>query len=645
MHVQELVEKLNNYTKLYDEGRPAISDKEWDNLYFKLKEEEEKTGVVLSNSPTIQIDYQVVNGLQKVEHNHPMLSLDKTKDIADIMNFAGKHDLMSMAKIDGLTCSIRYLNGKLISAETRGNGLVGEDITHNIIHVDKVPLTIPTKEEVIVDGEIICDYKTFEQFSNEYANPRNFAAGSIRLLDSKECKKRHLSFIAWDCIKGLDECNSLSKKFFEMSQQWGFYPAPWVKLPAELVNKDRVKHLIDILKYWSQDEFIPIDGIVFKYDNCEYYQSLGATGHHFRGGLAYKFYDDLYDTTLIDIEWTMGRTGELTPVARFKPIEIDSTIVERASLHNVSVMKDILGPKPFEGMDIKIYKANQIIPQVYKDDYENSDDLYLTPPDHCPICNGRTEIRKNGDIETLICTNEQCDGKLINQLDHFVGKKGLDVKGLSAATLEKLIDWGWIGNKIEIFSLKNFEQEWKSKPGFGEKSVDNILNAIEESKNCELHQFISSLGIPLIGSTYAKDICKHEFDWHNIREDIDGGFDFTEWDGFGYEMDKALHEYNYSEADEIAKILNLTNNLFNQRTDVHIDIKVCITGSLNHYKNRAELTAAIESIGGKVVSSVSKNTDILINNDIKSSSSKNQTAKKLNIPIFTEEDFINKYLT
>lgn len=318
--MRELIDKLNYYTKLYDEGNSTISDKEWDDMYFQLQELEEKTGVILSNSPTVKVDYQVVNNLKKVEHNHPMLSLDKTKNENEVNDFLSNHDGIAMAKMDGLTCSLWYKDGNLVSAETRGNGQVGEDVTHNIIFCKGIPLTIPMKEEVVIDGEVICTYNDFEQFSDQYANPRNFASGSIRLLDPAECAKRNLTFIAWDCIKGLDNKEKLSDKLFILDS-WGFLFVPYVVISKTV----SIHHAIMLLQKWAKDEGYPIDGIVFKYDNCDYYQSLGYTGHHFRGGLAFKFYDEEYESELLDIEWSMGKTGQITPIAIFKTLEIDGT--------------------------------------------------------------------------------------------------------------------------------------------------------------------------------------------------------------------------------------------------------------------------------------------------------------------------------
>lgn len=644
--IDELVDLLNDAIKAYDEGHPFMTDKEYDDLYFKLQEMEEKTGIILSNSPTVKVDYFSVNELKKVEHNHPMLSLDKTKSIDDVVKFCGNKRIIAMAKMDGLTCSLRYMDGHLVSAETRGNGIIGEDILHNIVFAYGVPLTIPEKSEVIVDGEIICTYKNFEKFNHMFANPRNFAAGSIRLLDNQECEKRGLSFVAWDCIKGLEKREFLSDKFIDLCQEWKFDPAPWLTLTADMIDKSHIEHAIILLKNWAKEESYPIDGIVFKYDDCNYYQSLGYTEHHFRGGLAYKFYDEIYETYLKDIEWSMGRTGVLTPVAVFEPVEIEGSIVERASMHNVSIMNKLLphGGLASTGMTVGVYKANMIIPQIA---YIKSTpgmmgmDIWHRPYT-CPVCGGKVELVKNNDTENYVCTNPQCSGKLINQLDHFCGKKGMDIKGLSAATLEKLIEWGWVNSFIDLYFLDNYQKEWINKPGFGAKSVQNILDAIEKSKTNELWQFISAIGIPLIGSTVAKDICKHEFDWHNIREDIEGGFCFMEWDGFGPEMDKAIRTFDYRTADRfVDEIGQLKNSLWNADKPAFTPLQgwtFVITGKTEKYKNRDELKAAIEAHGGKVTGSVTKNTTYLVNNDINSTSSKNVTAKKLGVKIITEKD-------
>ncbi len=639
--MNELIEKLNYYTKLYDEGKSPISDKEWDDMYFRLEQLEKETGITLANSPTAKIDYQVVNKLNKVTHNHPMLSLDKTKSIDDVLSFLNKKDGIAMAKMDGLTCSIRYLDGKLVSAETRGNGVIGEDITHNIKFVKDVPLEIPIKDEVIVDGEVICNYEDFEDFSADYKNPRNFASGSIRLLDSRASAQRKLSFVAWDCIIGLDECKTLSEKLVKL-ENLGFNEVPYFVLSNN--SLDTIKYGIEGIKDLAKELSYPIDGIVFKYDDCAYYQSLGATEHHFRGGLAYKFYDEEYETNLRDIEWSMGKTGTLTPVAIYDDVDTDDSIINRASLHNLNIMNQLLG-KPYKGQKIWVCKQNEIIPQVVRSEKSNVALTYIDIPAKCPVCGGDTYVKD----DFLYCGNPNCDGKFINQLEHFCGKKGLDIKGLSEATLQKLVDWGWIGNYQELFSLSNFRDEWIKKPGFGEKSVDKLLSTIEEARHCELWQFISALSIPLIGSTYAKEIAKRSMDWFCFRECVEKNYDFTAWERFGYEMNESLHRFNYSQADDLAyKILDIHNSLWIDPQATTPVIKFSevngktfvVTGSVHQFKNRDEVKVAIETRGGKVTNSVTKNTNYLINNDINSTSSKNVKAKQLGIPIITEEQLI-----
>lgn len=639
--MEELVNKLNYYTDEYNKGNPLIPDTEWDRLYYQLVQMEQEAGYVLPNSPTQKVYYPIVNELKKVTHNHLMLSLDKTKSIEDIQDFISNKPYIMMAKMDGLTCSIRYMDGKLVSAETRGNGEIGEDITHNIKFVEGVPQSIDIPGEFIVDGEIIICLNTFNEISEEYKHPRNYASGSIRLLNSKESAARNLTFIVWDIIKGIP-ATALSEKFTQLPQ--GFIGVPYYASSTHPALNDLITN-IDNIKELCELNFYPIDGIVFKYDNCAYYDSLGYTGHHFRGGLAFKFEDDLYETELLNIEWSMGKTGQLTPVAIFKPIDIDGTTVERASIHNINIMNELLG-KPYKGQIIYIYKANQIIPQIHHAD-KNDDERtknYFDLPDLCPIC-GSSVIRKD---DFLYCNNPNCEGKLLNQLDHFVGKKGLDIKGLSKATLQKLIDWGWVGNKIEIFSLRNFQSEWEKQPGFGVKSVENILNAIDAAvEETELWHFISSLAIPLIGSTYAKEMAKREYDWFNIREDIEGGYDFTQWANFGYEMNASLHKFNYSEADELARILHLKNSLWKSDA-ITPDKSNCslsgknfvITGSLHFYKNRDALIEAIENHGGHVLKTVTKNVNYLINNDTNSTTVKNKKAKELGVEIISEEDLI-----
>ena len=630
--IKELVEKLNYYTKLYDEGRPEISDKEWDDMYFELQKLERESGIYLEDSPTQRVNFQVVNKLNKVEHNHPMLSLDKTKDTNEIQKFIYNNDYIAMAKMDGLTCSLKYVNGKLVSAETRGNGLVGEDILHNALQVKNIPKRIDFQDELVVDGEIICTYENFKEFESEYKNPRNFASGSIRLLDSKESSMRRLSFIAWDCITGLEDIEKLSTKLLKLNIL-GFTVVPF------MAGEYSIDDTISTIQSIAQEAGYPIDGIVYKYDIVSEYEAAGKTDHHFKGGLAYKFYDEEYETTLRDVEWTMGRTGVLTPVALLEPINIDGSEVSRASLHNISIM-DELGIR-YQDTKVMVYKANMIIPQISRVlPYEGEIASLINIPAVCPICGEPTIIKGENGVRVLYCSNPSCEGKLINRLDHFFGKKGLDAKGLSKATFEKLIDWGWIKNIKDVFKLKEHKKEWEKMQGFGEKSVEKILQAIEDCKSCSLEAVISAAGIPLIGRTVGKDLSKRFGSYTEFREAVESGFDFTSFSGYGWEMHKAISDFDYSELDYIVdNYLQIKENKKEENELKLKDLTFCVTGKVHIWKNRDSLSALIESLGGKVTGSVSKNTNYLINNDINSTSAKNKKAQELGIPILSEEDF------
>lgn len=628
--IHNLIDKLNVYTKFYDEGHPVISDKEWDDMYFKLQNLENEYNIYFEDSPTLNISYQVVNKLNKVEHSHPMLSLDKTKSIDTLKSFVGNKSYIVMGKMDGLTCSLTYRKGRLVAAETRGNGIVGEDILHNALQVKNIPNRIPfDDEEYVIDGEIICDYKTFKNFSSEYKNPRNFAAGSIRLLDSKESAYRGLSFIAWDCIKGLESQTSLSGKLHILRKNFGFNIVPYV------VHGNRtMEEYIEYIKKTCQDMYYPIDGVVIKYNDIEEYNAAGRTDHHFKGGIAYKFYDEEYETTLEDIEWTMGRTGQLTPVAIFTPIDIDGTEVSRASLHNISIMKE-LGLSHYN-CKISVYKANQIIPQISQVIEDNSQEV-IVYPSICPICGCTTSIHKDNNSEVLYCDNPDCEGKILNQLDNFCGKKGLDIKGLSKATLEKLMNWGWIENEKDIFMLFTHRTEWIKKPGFGVASVDKILAAIDTASETTLDKVIAAAGIKEIGSRVAKDIAAHYDTWADFRKETN----FLKIDGIGEVMNDNLINFVYKDIDYIVEhYLDIKSN---QKEEVNNNLEgkvFCITGKLKHFKNRTELQADIENKGGKVVSSMSSKVTHLINNDNTSTSSKNLAAQRAGIPIITEEEYL-----
>lgn len=640
------IEELNDWTKAYDEGHPIVSDKEWDDAYFELMSYEQKYNIYLPESPTQCVNFEVVSQLNKVEHEYPMLSLDKTKDWNEFLRYFDdkdvSKDVVGMIKLDGLTCSLTYELGYLTKAETRGNGLVGEDILHNAKVIHSIPKRISCLDKLVVHGEIICTDRDFEEFEDEYANSRNFASGSIRLLDAKECANRKLTFVLWNVVEGLAGNSFISK--LQQAEVLGFTIVPW----TSSFDWDAREFLVEQAKTLGY----PIDGLVGRFNDIVFGTSLGSTGHHSRAAYAFKFYDETYPTHMLDIEWTMGRTGVLTPVAVFEPIEIEGSIVERASLHNYSVMIETLNGGSWVGQEISVFKANMIIPQIADADGRPPKGAKMIRlPEVCPVCGGPIikEVSDSGTIN-FVCDNPKCEGKLINSLDHFCGKKGLDIKGLSKATLEKLIDWGWITNILDLYSLEQHRTEWENKPGFGVKSVGNILAAIENSKNCELYSFISAIGIPLIGSTYAKEIARHEDDWAGFREKVNKMYDFASWEGFGSEMCYWLWNFDYAEADLLVKILHIANsfstvNNTEQNSSSSLEgITVCVTGKLNLYKNRAELQSKIEKCGGKVTGSVSKNTNYLINNDNTSTSAKNVSATKLGIPVVTEQEFFEKFL-
>lgn len=639
--IYKMVEFLNYHTKLYDAGTPQIFDAEWDDVYFKLQKWENNFNFYLPNSPTQRVNYDFVSELKKVKHNHPMLSLDKTKDWNEFLQYFTKQDVsksvIGMLKLDGLTCSLRYVDGRLVSAETRGDGNIGEDILHNAMVVQNIPKRIDYPYELIVDGEIICDTETFKEFADEYANPRNFASGSIRLLDSRECEKRKLKFVLWNVVQG--PFKNVMDNFTEM-QKLGFTVTPW----TSSFDWDAKEFLIER----AEEYHYPIDGLVGRFDDQVFGESLGATGHHSRAAYAFKFHDEEYSTWLNDIEWTMGRTGVLTPVAIFNPVDTGDSIIERASLHNISIMKEVLG-RPYDGQTITVCKMNDIIPQVLSGGCEiSSADVgkYFEIPTVCPVCGGSLDIECDVNTEILKCNNPECPGQLINRLDHFCGKKGLDIKGLSKATLGKLVEWDWVNEPADLYTLCNHRDEWVAKPGFGAKSVENILQAIEDSRSPLLENFISAIGIPMIGKTLSKEIVKHFFGYADFRAAAKDKFDFTIIDKIAYEKCSSIWNFNFDEADRVdeymlsydrpKELLIATQNLENE--------KIAITGTLTQFKNRNALIEAIESHGGKVVSSVTKNTTILINNNPNSSSSKNVTATRLGIPIITELEFINLYL-
>lgn len=632
--IEYLVAELNRHTELYDKGIPEISDKEWDDMYFELATLEYEYEYVLSNSPTQRVSYTVVSELPKVHHNHPMLSLDKTKDIEEIKSFIGSKDWIAMLKMDGLTCSLLYAGGKLVRAETRGDGEVGEDITHNAMVIPSIPKRIPYNDILIVDGEIICKLDDFKEFEDEYKNARNFASGSIRLLDSNECAKRKLTFVAWDIIGTHDKCDTLFTKLIALMN------LNFITVPFCTADRSILEDAIGLLKESNDIYRYPIDGLVFKWNSCDEYESAGRTDHHFCGGLAYKFYDELYETRLLDIEWTMGKTNTLTPTAIFETVNIDGTDVGKASLHNVSIIKK-LGLT--NNCTVKVYKANQIIPQI--DSCFQDGDSPIIPPKYCPICGEETEVVTENASEVLVCTNANCSGKLLGRLKFFVSKPAMNIDGLSEATLEFLIDKGWVKEFKDIYYLYQHGREWEQLDGFGEKSVAKILDAIDWSRKVKLENFICALSIDGVGKSASKTIAdafNHSFT--AFYKAFQNGYNWADLQDIGDKT--SVNITKYLTENEI-KILDLASELtFLIPTQKSVAKEspfagktLCVTGKLNTF-TRDSINAKISELGAKAAGSVSKNTDYLITNEA-SGSSKYKKAVELNIPIITEQEFLN----
>lgn len=647
--IQNLIDELNYQTYLYDKGEERISDEDWDDLYFQLVELEKETGIIYPNSPTQKINYDVVNELQKVEHNHPLLSLDKTKDVNDLESFVGDKAYTVMGKMDGLTISVRYENGVLMSAETRGNGTIGEDILHNAKTIKNLPKTINYKEELIIDGEAIITYDDFEQFKDDYANPRNLVSGSIRLLDATEAAARQISFVAWKVFKGFEEVEYYSQKL-DLLDELGFSTVPRLtdreyRLADGYIS---IEDMIDQIRTNCEILYYPIDGCVVGIDNIKEAKAMGeATSHHEKYQLAYKFYDEEYETTLRNIEWSMGRTGQLTPVAIFDDIDFGDSVVNRASLHNLSIMEQLYPHNWHSGLKIKVFKANAIIPQVSKVWFDKASCVQRVDCPFCPVCGEPTTVVEENDSKILYCLNPECSGKLNKRIEHFCSKKGMDIKGLSKKTIEKLIDWEWLNSISDLYELSSHRKDWINKAGFGVASTDKILKAIEESKNFALDKFICGLGIPEIGSTAAKDL-KNKFQtWENFRNATKD--ELLELPNFGDIMVNYILTFDYTEADEIVNKYMQTNtvdialNDFTEEVNSNIQKELTligkvftITGKLS--KKRDDIITDIEAAGGKVTGSVSKKTNYLVNNDAQSTSAKNKKAKELNIPIISEEE-------
>lgn len=642
--IKELVEQLNEYRDAYyNEARSDVSDAEYDRLFDELSELENETGVVYTNSPTQSVGYEVKSELEKVKHSHPMLSLDKTKSVDDLVKFAGDKDCILSLKMDGLTCLLTYENGELVQAETRGDGEIGELITHNAKVFENIPLSIDYKGHFEIEGEAIITYEDFDKINKslpddkKYKNPRNLASGSVRQLDSKIAAQRHIKFIAWKVPTDIASSSFINR--LQYASNLGFDTVPFLPIRGNC-NAEFINIVVEQLRKRAKEKSFPIDGLVATYNDITYGESLGMTGHHPKHSIAFKFYDEEAETVLKNIEWSMGKIGSLTPVAIFDPVEIDGTMVERASLHNVSILTKL---DLQIGDTITVYKANQIIPQVKENlSAKNRESAYIRIPSQCPVCESPTRIVKENDSEVLMCVNPHCKGKLLGRVSHFVSKKGMDISGLSEETIKKLIELGWIAEITDIYNLDQYYDRL-SMSGFGKKSVDKLRTSIENSKTVRLDKFIASLSIPGIGTSQSKELVKAFGTWDKFRDASIGYYDFTQLDGFGDVLNNNIHSWfedMSNIADYLASLMTFesednskTNNSLNGKSFV-------VTGKVYKFKNRDEVKEAIEKFGGKVTGSVTKSTFALINNDIESNSSKNKKAKELGVQIINEEQLI-----
>ncbi len=644
--MKSMVSILNEASNAYyNTGNPIMTDEQFDARLEDLRQLEEETGFVFANSPTHNVGAKVLAELKEITHSHPMLSLEKCHTIEELVKFANNKELITSIKLDGLTCSLTYQDGLLVSAETRGNGYVGSDITEHVKQFKNVPLKINKEGTYIIDGEAIIIDEDFAEINKdgEYKNSRNLASGTLSVLDTSLVAKRKLRFLAWDIIEG--GSNSL-KDNLNIAKELGFDVVPfWF---ATNLNPKNLQSNIDYVFDYAKEEGLPCDGIVFKFNDIEYGKSLGKTEHHFKNGIAYKRKDDTYKTELIDIDWTCGKSGVITPTAVFKTVDIGGSSVSRASVHNISILTNL---DLHKGDTIEVFKANDIIPQVKRN--VSADERmalgkepdYIIIPSTCPICGGATEIRQDNDSKVFVCTNDNCKGKLLGKLTHFVSKNAINIDGLSEQTLEKFIELGWLNDFKDIYHLKDHYDEMVKLDGFGETSVNKLLNAIETSKNTTLDRFIYALSIPLIGKSASKTIAKYfDNDFERFyNECFVSGFNFAILDDFGETMNESICNYisnnfikigilaryvSFEKPQTIANSNNLKGKIF------------CITGSLEHFANRDEATEKIVSAGGKVSGSVSTKTSYLVNNDITSTSGKNKKAKELNIPIISEEELI-----
>lgn len=638
--MKELIETLNNASKAYyQEDREIMSDFEYDKLYDELTALERETGIILSNSPTQKVGHQVLSSLQKIKHESRMLSLDKTKEVNALKSFLGNNKGILSYKMDGLTVVLTYKNGELYQAVTRGNGEIGEDITHNARFFKNIPLKISFKSDLVIRGEAVISFKDFNVINEKlepeykYKNPRNLCSGTVRQLNSQISASRNVNFIAFALVNAEGQVFGDNKEdAFKWLENLGF----------ECVERKDVtaKNIETVVKEF--EEKIPYnlyatDGLVLTFSSVEYSQSLGTTAKFPKDSIAFKWADELAETTLINVDWNTSRTGLINPIAVFKPVELEGTTVERASLHNISIIENLqLGI----GDKITVYKANMIIPQV-AENLTKSNNLEI--PYNCPVCGEETDIVSLRDGKALKCPNPNCKAQRVSSLEHFVSRDAMNIEGLSEATIEKFIEKGFVDNYTDIFKLEKYKDEIINMEGFGEKSYNNLISAIEKSKTVPLPNFIYALGINNVGLSNAKLLCKrcgNSLD--NIRT-----ADFNTLisiDGFGdVIVDSILKYFSHSKnIDLINDVLNYIKFAVTEESNSELKLEnmtFVVTGDVHIYKNRKELQSVIEKLGGKVTGSVSAKTNYLINNDVNSSSSKNKKAKDLGIPIISEEEF------
>ena len=640
--MQELVTLLNRAAKAYyQDAQEIMSNLEYDRLYDELTKLEAELGITLSDSPTVNVGYEVLSELPKERHESPMLSLDKTKEVEDLKRFVGDQKAMMSWKMDGLTIVLTYRDGTLFKAVTRGNGEVGEVITNNARVFKNIPLKISYQGELILRGEAIIGYKDFEKINEEiadidarYKNPRNLCSGSVRQLNNEITAKRNVRFYAFTLVQadGVDFHNSREKQMDWLREQ-GFEVVEHV-----MVTRDQVEDAVAEFSRKIVDNDFPSDGLVLVYDDIAYGRSLGRTAKFPRDSYAFKWADEQVRTKLLEIEWSPSRTGLINPVAIFEPVELEGTTVSRASVHNISIMEELeLGI----GDEIEVYKANMIIPQIAENLTRSG---VRDIPEVCPVCGGKTEIRQVSNAKALYCTNPECQAKHIKSFSLFVSRDALNIEGLSESTLEKFIDRGYVKEFADLFHLDRYEEEIKEMEGFGEKSFNNLKASVEKARETTLPQVLYGLGIANVGLSNAKVICKE------FKNDLDAMLhadaeQLSEISGIGAVIAGTFTAYFQNPA-HVGQLKNLLGEL-----KIHAEegeaieqifggINFVITGSVTHFANRKEVKELIESLGGKVTGSVTSKTNYLINNDITSTSSKNKKANELGIPIISEEMFL-----